>query len=108
MPVTGPPRHLRPATRQWWRSVVATYVLEPHHLKLLQAAAESWDAMEVARDALRKHGRVFIDRYKQPRARPEVAMERDAKVVFARLLRELALDVDAPDTPRARRLSGRD
>lgn len=102
------PRHLRPSTRQWFASVVETYNLEPHHLKLLQAAAESWDAMQDAREALRKRGRVFTDRYGQPRARPEVGMERDAKIVFARLLRELALDVDAPDAPRARGLSGSD
>jgi phage terminase small subunit len=35
-----PPRHLTPAARTWWRKICGAYVLEVHHLKILQVAAE--------------------------------------------------------------------
>ena len=91
-----PPKHLKPATRKWWTAVVTEYVLEPHHVRLLTLAAEAWDRCQQAREALGKLGLTYTDRFQQPRARPEVAIERDSRVGFARLLRELQLDVDAP------------
>jgi hypothetical protein len=88
-------------------NVVAEYELQAHHVRLLQLAGEAWDRAAGAREALAEHGTVFVDRFGAPRARPEVAIERDARVAFARLLRELQLDVAAPDAPRPRGLSGR-
>jgi len=43
------PAHLRPATQKWWRSVLADFDLEDHHLRLLQLAAEAWDQAQGAR-----------------------------------------------------------
>src|SRR4051794_2172435 len=83
---TQPPDHLRPATRKWFASVVENYELEPHHLRLLQLAGEAWDRAEQAREALEEHGLTFTDRFDCPRARPEVAIERDSRIAFARLL----------------------
>ncbi len=101
------PSDLSPATRQWVERVCRAYELEEHHFKLLVAAGEAWDARQEARRALRKHGRVFVDRFGQPRSRPEVAHERDAGIAFARLLRELALDVNLPDDSRPPHIGGR-
>ena len=96
------PEHLRAPTKKWWRSVVADYELEPHHVRLLTLAAEAWDRGQQAREALAKCGLTFVDRFDQPRSRPEVMIERDSRISFARLLRELDLDVEAPpETPRA-------
>ena len=94
-----PPDHLRPATRKWFASVVENYELEPHHLRLLQLAGEAWDRSEQAREALAEHGLTFTDRFDCPRARPEVAIERNSRIAFARLLRELDLDVEPPPQP---------
>ena len=101
------PEHLKPATRQWYTKVVEEYLLEEHHVRLLTHAAEAWDQSEDAREAIARTGMVYMDRFSQPRARPEVAIERDAKILFARLLRELALDVSAPDGSRPPALTGR-
>jgi phage terminase small subunit len=90
------PEHLAPATRRWWAAVHAEYALEEHHSRLLTLAAEAWDLTVQTREALAEHGVVFVDRLGTPRARPEVAIERDARLAFARLLRELDLDVDPP------------
>jgi phage terminase small subunit len=96
------PKHLRPATRRWFQSVLEDYSLEPHHIKLLTAAADAWDRMCDARDALARHGTTYTDRFGAPRARPEVAIERDSRLAFARVIRELDLDCDpsASATPR--------
>ena len=102
-----PPAHLKPATKTWWRSVVADYELEEHHLRLLTAAAEAWDRLTQAREALRRHGMVYADRFGSPKARPEVAIERDSRIAFARLLRELALNVEAPNSSQPPRIRGR-
>lgn len=101
------PAHLRPDTASWWVSVADGYALEAHHLRILTLAAEAWDRGVEAREAIAKHGTVYVDRFAQPRARPEVAIERDSRIAFARLVRELALDVDAPDEAcRPPRVSG--
>lgn len=103
----SPPNHLRPDTAAWWRSVAGDYALEAHHLRILTLAAEAWDRGVEAREAIAKHGTVFVDRFDQPRARPEVAIERDSRIAFARLVRELTLDIDPPDEPgRPPRLGG--
>jgi phage terminase small subunit len=103
----NPPKHLRAATRRWWAGVVTGYELEAHHLMLLTKAAEAWDRAEQARELLAEHGLTYADRFGQPRARPEVAIERDSRTGFARLLRELALDVQPPqETPRPPRRPG--
>jgi phage terminase small subunit len=98
---TKPPAHLEAATRAWWNSVLADYQLGEHHLKLLQLAAESWDRSQQARRALDTHGLTYVDKLGNPRARPEVSIERDSRLAFARLVRELDLDTDA--TPEGRR-----
>lgn len=98
------PKHLRKPTQTWVKSVLSDFDLEEHHFKLLISAAESWDRITAAREIIDVQGMTYLDRFKQPKARPEIAIERDNKVIFARLLRELALDgVDAPEAPRMAR-----
>jgi len=96
-----PPAHLRPATASWWASVAHDFPLEPHHLRLLTLACEAWDRGQEAREAIGERGATYVDRFGQPRARPEVAIERDSRISFARLVRELAL------TPEGVGVSGR-
>jgi phage terminase small subunit len=97
-----PPSHLRPATAVWFRAVVEEYELEPHHVRLLTLAAEAWDRGQEARERIAEHGLTYTDRFGAPRARPECAIERDSRVAFARLIRELDLDLDSPaESPRS-------
>lgn len=98
--VPKPPKHLRPSTAKWFRSVVEEFDLEPHHVRLLALASEAWDRCQSAREVIDKDGMTFDDRFGQPKARPEVGIERDSRIGFARLIRELALDVDAPGENR--------
>jgi len=95
-----PPLHLSVNSRKWWSQVAATYELEPHHIKLLTMAAEALDRAEEARETITREGAYYEDRFGQPKKHPALSVERDARIQFARLLRELALDVAAPDAPR--------
>lgn len=95
------PKHLDATTRKWWENVVTEFELEPHHVRLLTLAGESWDRCVQAREAIAEHGLTFVDRFGTPRSRPECAIERDSRIAFARLIRELNLDVDAPGDSRA-------
>lgn len=98
------PQHLTAATRDWWSSVVAEWRLEPHHLRLLTLAAEAWDRSREARAVLDAEGLTYVDRFNQPRSRPEIAIERDARLAYARLVRELNLDADPPAESRPPRI----
>ena len=97
------PTHLDAATRRWVEEIVADFDLESHHFKILVKAAEAHDRGEEARKILKADGIVITDRFGTKKAHPAVAIERDARVAFMRGVRELGLDVDVPEAPRAPR-----
>ena len=91
-----PPAHLKPATRDWFSHVLSEYELDQHHIRLLTLAAESWDRGQEARQAIQTHGITYVDRFGAPRKRPEISIEAESRIAFARILRELDLDVEPP------------
>lgn len=101
---SGAPRHLSSSSRAWYETVLADFDLEPHHIRLLQLAAEAWDRGQEARQLLAQSGVVIPDRFGVPRAHPAVAIERDSRIAFARLVRELDLDGEPAPDPRPKRL----
>ena len=103
----APPAHLAEETAAWWSDVVAEYELEPHHVRLLTLAAEAWDRGAGARELIEVDGAVVADRFGQLKTHPAVAIERDARIAFARLVRELCLDESAPGEVRPPRAGGR-
>jgi P27 family predicted phage terminase small subunit len=98
-PIPRPPSHLSQSTRNWWRSCVKSYELEDHY-RLLQLAGESWDRCQQARATIDREGPTFTDDRGNKRVHPAVAIERDSRIAFARLLRELDLDVEPPANNR--------
>jgi phage terminase small subunit len=91
------PKHLSQEMQKFYREKVQEIEFESHHLKILQLACETWDQVTEARIEREKSGAFFVDRWNQPREHPAAKAERDQKVVFARLMRELNLDVTVPD-----------
>jgi phage terminase small subunit len=92
----APPAGLSPAMECWWQDVVKEHELEPHRLRLLEFACRAYDRCEEARLAIAQHGTTYPDRFGAPRLRPEVAIERDSRQAFARLLRDLDLRAPSP------------
>ena len=100
MDLREPPPHLSPSAAQLWQSTVETYVLQEHHLRLLQLLCESWDEAQAARARLADEGMTVEGREGGIRPHPCVAIERDARMAVTRLVRELDLDTGAPVSER--------
>jgi hypothetical protein len=97
------PRHLRPETLRWFKTVLDGWELQDHHVRLLLIAAEAWDRAEQATEILAREGLTYLDRFAAPHARPEVKIERDSRTAYARMLRELDLDLEPPKPPSGKR-----
>ena len=100
--LSRPPKYLSSAARRLWRETVESYELERHHLELLERACRSLDTALDAEEILRTAGLVVEGRY-GVRAHPAVGIARDARTQFARLLREIDLEVIAAPDPRTPR-----
>jgi phage terminase small subunit len=100
------PAHLQPATRAWFVDVLEGYVMEQHHVRLLTLAGEAWDRCVDARLRIAKDG-LTVDGREGLKTRPCVAIERDARAAFARLVAQLGLDdTDEPKRGRGNPGSG--
>lgn len=103
------PEHLSASARTWWASVIDEYDLGPHHVELLTLAAEARDRAEQARRLIEAEGLIVPTTTGGTKTHPAVAVERDSRIAFARLLRELDLDAEAasdrsrPPAPRSNR-----
>ena len=93
-----PPKNLKKAGKDFWRKIVSDYELGEHHFRLLEGACQCLDRIESARAEVEKVGEYYVDRFGQPKEHPGLAAERNQKVLFARLMRELCLDgVEPPE-----------
>ena len=92
------PKNLRPATKLWIRQVANDYELESHHIKLLIQAGEVYDRILLARETIEKDGAYFTDRWGCPKSHPGLSEERQNRIAFARLVRELNLSEETPDS----------
>ncbi len=87
------PVGLRPATREWFESVVAEWELEEHHIRLLTVAAQAFDEAAEATRLVHKEGLVVTMPSGAQRPHPALRIANEARAVFVRALRELDLDV---------------
>ena len=100
------PKHLSRTAGKFYTDVFKEFELEPHHLKILTAACECLDRMQDAREQIKKDGLFVKDRYGQVKAHPAQKVEIDNKTLFARLIRELGLDIEGPEESRLPRIGG--
>ena len=86
-----PPEHLSKQAQEFWAWALYEYQLNQDELHLLLMACEAMDRCRQARKRLAKQGLTYNDRFGQPKSRPEVAIERDSRLAFARLVKQLGL-----------------
>jgi phage terminase small subunit len=91
-----PPRGLLPTTRRWFDEVVERWELEPHHVRLLALACQSWDESQRAAAIVLAEGLIVTMPSGAKRPNPACRVAHEARALFARLLRELDLDVTVP------------
>ena len=91
--------------RKFRRDVLKEYQIEDaHDLRRLELASYCLDRVEECQQLIEKDGAFIKDRFEQLKEHPACKVERDNKTLFARLIRELGLDLEQPETPRPPRL----
>jgi P27 family predicted phage terminase small subunit len=104
------PRHLKASTRRWFEDVVSRWELDEHHVRLLTMAAECWERYQEARTVIATEGLTTRTRDGGAKRHPAVAIEAECRIAFARLIRELDLDLeepaDAKRPPQLRSIAG--
>lgn len=87
------PSSLGKTGRIFWRRVHATWGdFDARHLELLRMACEALDRAEQAREAIRRDGiTVPTADGTSIKSHPALGVERDCRIGFARLMRELGL-----------------
>lgn len=103
MKTPRPPAHLSERSSAWFKSVVKAYEMQDHHVHMLVLACEALDRGEAARRVVEEKGTSFPDKNGMPKVLPEVLIQRDCAVLFARLCRELCLDNEVQVEPRVPR-----
>ncbi len=91
------PKHLKPKTRQWWVKVARENKFTDTQCHLLTLAGEALERSVQAREAVEEHGLIYLDRFGQPRIRPEVAIEKEVKLLYSQFVRELQAGDKLPD-----------
>ena len=92
-----------PDAKALWASTLADYVLEPHHIELLRAACQQLTRAAMARKAIDADGIVIPDRFGIDKEHPAISIERQAHLAYLRLVREMGLDIDLPESRAPRR-----
>jgi P27 family predicted phage terminase small subunit len=93
-PKSTAPKHLGAGARGMWDRLRKDYAIDDAAgLALLQAACESFERAQQARELIAKDGGpVMRDRFQQPKPHPAVAIERDARGQMISALRALRLE----------------
>lgn len=107
-----PPTHLSRESKALWRSIVADFNLERHHLNLLENLCTQLDRARAARKLIEAEGELVQNRFGEWKANPACGIERDATTLAVRIQRELGLDfeggpIEAPRPPKAVGTEGR-
>ena len=80
--------------KRFFTKILNNYELEDHHLEILSQACHCLDRIEEARQKIEKDGDYILDRFGILKPHPALKTEEKNKVIFARLIRELGLDIE--------------
>ena len=86
-----PPASLGVHGRRLWRHVVSGWDLDGVELEVLRQACAALDRAEQARRVLDREGLTIAAGRGSIKTHPAAGVERDARIAFARLLREIGL-----------------
>ncbi len=85
------PNGLSTEGKELWNTITANWKLDDGQLVVLFQACQSLDRMNDARAILKQDGLITTDRFGQARAHPGVVIERDARQLFLRAIKQLNL-----------------
>jgi len=85
--------------RAFWKRVQADFAMEDaHDLERLTMAARCLDDIAEAEQQIEKDGPFVRDRYGQIKEHPAGKVIREHRIIFCRIVRELGLDLDIPES----------
>ena len=98
------PNGLKAPGKKFYKRVLAEYEMtEGHDLERLFMACRCLDEIAESEKVVKEEGRFIEDRFNQKREHPAAKSIRDNKIIFCRIIRELALDIVTPEDSRPRR-----
>jgi P27 family predicted phage terminase small subunit len=94
------PSHLSADSKLFFDYVIHEYTagFDRHHVKLLTLSCEALDRGVQARKLIEKDGLTFVDRHGSIKPHAAVAIEKDSRIAFARMIREIGLDIADSDS----------
>jgi phage terminase small subunit len=95
--VQEPPRDLSRSAAAWWVDVLRVFELRDDELAVLVLACRALDRVAEAREAVTRDGAYVAGRFGM-KAHPALTQERNAALLFSRLLRQLGLPPEAAPT----------
>ena len=91
-----PPSHLNRRAKDWWRKLVSEFEFQTEaDWRLLEEAAGCVQRIEECRAVIKEKGLMIPTGTGSWKPNPATNIERDCRILLARLLRELRLN-DAP------------
>ena len=101
MKIAKVPSGLNVSGRKFWKKVLLEYELsESHDLERLAMAAKCLDDLDDAEGRIKADGRFTVNRYGATVEHPGCKMVRDSRMLFIKIIRELALDIQIPSDSR--------
>jgi len=98
------PKTLGKAGRKFWKTVLEEFSLtDAHDLERLTLACGCLDAIDAAQEQIEQDGAFIADRYGAVKEHPAGKVVRENKVIFCRIVREMALDIEMPESRPPRR-----
>jgi len=100
--IPKPPKSLGAGGRAFWRKILKYFDLhEPQDLKRLEESCICIDNIAEARKSRENTESYYKDRWGQPRLHPSFKVESDNRSLLIRCLREIGLDLQEIENPRA-------
>jgi len=88
--------------RRFWQKIMSEYVVleEAHDLERLSMACKCLDDIHQGEEQIKLDGMYVRDRYGGVKEHPAAKVIRDNRIIFCRIIRELALDIETPSESR--------
>jgi len=95
------PAGLQANGRRFWK-IMSEYVVleEAHDLERLSMACKCLDDIHQGEEQIKLDGMYVRDRYGGVKEHPAAKVIRDNRIIFCRIIRELALDIETPSESR--------
>lgn len=98
---TKTPMELKKSGKKFWQKVLSEYELsEAHDLERLSMAAKCLDEISAAEAQVTQDGMFLTNRYGSVIEHPAMKTVKDLRLLFVKIIRELALDIDTPADTR--------